>query len=89
MGNKPSAFFVALVKQMCYTCHGGAEVRKLIFTNPLYRGKHIVMIAGKIFTAKTGRDASRIFNKVTRKYPGKTPTITYVPKEDALILWLH
>lgn len=59
-----------------------------IFSNPRYRGKHLVIIAGKIFTASTGAQASRIFNKLTKKYPGKIPTITYIPKEDALILWL-
>ena len=64
------------------------EVKKDIFTDPHYRGKHIVMIAGKVFSAKTGKEASKIFDRVTRRYPGKTPTITYVPKEDALILWL-
>lgn len=64
------------------------EVKREIFTNPHYRGKHIVMIAGKIFTAKTGKEASKLFDRATKKYPGKTPTITYVPKENALILWL-
>ena len=63
-------------------------MKRDVFANPHYRGKHIVMIAGKIFTAKTGKEASKIFDRVTQRYPGKTPTITYVPKEDALILCL-
>lgn len=64
-------------------------IRQLnILRDPRYRGKHIIMIAGKVFTAKTGKEASKIFDKVTKKYPGKSPTITYIPKEDALILWL-
>lgn len=61
-------------------------MKKDIFMDPHYRGKHIVMIAGKIFTAKTGKEASKIFDRATKKYPGKTPLITYVPEEDALIL---
>lgn len=61
-------------------------MKKDIFMDPNYRGKHIVMIAGKVFTAKTGKEASKIFDMVTKKYPGKTPTITYIPKDDALIL---
>jgi len=61
-------------------------VKRDIFMDSHYRGKHIVMIAGKIFTAKTGKEASKIFDRVTKRYPGKTPSITYVPKEDALIL---
>jgi len=62
------------------------KVKKNIFIKPQYRGKHIVMVAGRIFTAKTGKEAVMVFNKVTKKYPNKTPTITYVPKEDTLIL---
>jgi len=62
------------------------EVKKGILMDSHYRGKHIVMIAGKIFTAKTGKEASKIFDRVTKRYPGKTPSITYIPKEDTLIL---
>lgn len=61
-------------------------MKKDILMDPHYRGKHIVMIAGKIFIAKTGKEASKIFDRVTKRYPGKTPSITYVPKEDTLIL---
>ncbi len=56
--------------------------------NPQYRGKHIVMIKGKIYTAKSGREASLLFDRLTQKYPRHIPTLTYIPKEDALILWL-
>lgn len=56
--------------------------------NPQYRGKHIVMIRGKIYTAKSGKEASVLFDKLTKKYPRYIPTLTYIPKEDALILWL-
>jgi len=58
-----------------------------IFNNPRFRGKHVIVVAGKIFTAKTGEKASQILKEVRRKYPGKTPAITYIPKADALILW--
>lgn len=34
------------------------EEKKDIFTDPDYRGKHIVMIAGKVFATKTGKEAS-------------------------------
>lgn len=57
-------------------------------SNPAYRGKHLIMIAGKIFIAKTGKEAARIFDRLTKKYCNQTPTITYVPKADTLILWL-
>jgi len=55
--------------------------------NKSYRGKHIIMIANKVYTATTGKNASKLFDKLTKKYPDKTPTITYIPKNDTLILW--
>jgi hypothetical protein len=58
-----------------------------IISDPKYRGKHLVIVAGKIFTAKTGKAAARIFAQVTKKYRRQTPTITYIPKADTLILW--
>lgn len=51
-----------------------------------YRGKHLVIVKNKIFAAKTGQEASKIFREVIRKYPKEKPTITYVPKEGSLIL---
>lgn len=59
-----------------------------ILLNPRYRGKHIIMIKGKIYTAKNGKEASLLFDQLTKKYPGQIPTLTYIPKEDALILCL-
>ncbi len=56
--------------------------------NPQYRGKHIIMIKGKIYSAKNGKEATLLFDRLTKKYPSYTPTLAYVPKEDALILWL-
>lgn len=59
---------------------------KKIWGNPRYAGKHVIVIAGKVFTAKTGGEASQLFDKVVRKYPGKIPSLTYVPKAESLIL---
>lgn len=59
-----------------------------ILNNPRFRGKHVIVVAGKIFTAKTGEKASKILAEVRRKYPKKTPAVTYVPDADTLILWL-
>lgn len=56
--------------------------------NPRYRGKHIIMIKGKIYTSQCGKEAASLFDKLTKKYPGRIPTLAYIPKEDALILWL-
>jgi len=59
-----------------------------IMSNPTYKGKHVIFVAGKVFTAKTGKEANKILDMVEKKYPAKIPAITYIPKEDTLILWL-
>jgi len=59
-----------------------------IWGNPRYAGKHVIIIAGKVFAAKTGKEASRLFDKLVRKYPSKTPTLTYIPKAESLILFM-
>ncbi len=58
-----------------------------IFRNPRYRGKHIILAAGKIFTAKTGDGALEILKKIRKKYPDVTPEVAYLPKARSLILW--
>ncbi|MBL7078123.1 hypothetical protein ISS42_00500 [Candidatus Shapirobacteria bacterium] len=55
---------------------------------PRYRGKHVVVAGGKIFTAKTGEGALKILTRVRKKYPEEIPAVTYIPKADTLILWL-
>ena len=55
-------------------------------SSPKYRGKHLVIVKNKIFSAKTGQRAAEIFKEVIKKYPKEKPTITYVPQEGSLIL---
>lgn len=59
-----------------------------VFKNPRYRGKHVILAAGKIYTAKTGEGATKILEKIRRKYPQITPEIAYLPKAHSLILWM-
>lgn len=59
-----------------------------IYQNPRYKGKHIVIIENQIYIAKTGKEVSAMLPKLIKKYPHSTPTITYIPKADALILIL-
>lgn len=59
-----------------------------IMNNPRYKGKHVVLIAGKVFTAKTGTQANKLLDKLEKRYPKETPAVTYIPKANALILWL-
>lgn len=58
-----------------------------IMSNPRYKGRHLIVIAGKVFAAKTGKEANKILDKLEKKYPNEIPAITYIPKADALILW--
>ena len=55
-------------------------------SKPQYRGKHVVIMKGKIFAVRTGKQASHLLDQLTQKYPLETPTISYIPKADALIL---
>ncbi len=58
-----------------------------VMNNPFYKGKHIIVVAGKVFTAKTGISANKILERLEKKYPNDIPAITYIPKSDTLILW--
>lgn len=53
-----------------------------------YKGKHVMVVADKIFTAKTGQEAKKLWQKLRKQYPEKMPLVTYIPRADSLILWL-
>lgn len=55
--------------------------------DPKNQGKHIIVVAGKLFTANTGDGASRILDRVMEEYPKETPTYTYLPPAGTLILF--
>lgn len=57
-----------------------------VFKNPRYRGKHVILVGGKIFTANTGEGASEILQKAREKYPSETPEIAYIPAARFLIV---
>ena len=59
-----------------------------IFKNPRYRGKHVILVAGKVFTAKTGEGASELLKKLEKKYPKVIPEVAYLHKARSLILWI-
>lgn len=58
-----------------------------VLKSPIYRGYHVVVVAGKVFKAKTGERAAEILKKVRQKYPKEIPAVTYIPDADTLILW--
>ena len=57
-----------------------------VFQNPRYRGKHIIIALGKLYTAKTGKEAEEIFEKISKEHPKTIPEYTYIPKESILIV---
>jgi len=59
-----------------------------VFKNPRYRGKHVVLAAGKIYTAKTGEGAAEILERLEKTHPSITPEVAYLPKARSLILWM-
>mgnify|MGYP001619954230 CR=1 FL=1 len=59
-----------------------------ILNDPAYKGKHVIVVAGKIFTANTGEVASKILEQVDEQYPNEIAQIAYIPDADTLILWL-
>ena len=57
-----------------------------LLNNPANRGRHLILVAGKVFRAKDGRQALRILKYVHETFPKKKVTLTYIPKSDSLIL---
>ena len=58
-----------------------------VFKNRRYRGKHVILVAGKVYTAKTGEGAARILKNLEETHPNITPEVAYLPKARSLILW--
>lgn len=61
---------------------------EIAMNDPHNRGYHVIVVAGKLFKARTGEGASEILDKVRRDYPKEIPAITYLPDAESLILWL-
>lgn len=65
----------------------GHRILQHVYANPRYRGKHLIIAGGEIFVARSAAEAPQLLNRVMRSYPHATPTLVYVPKADALVLW--
>lgn len=57
-----------------------------VLNNPRYRGKHLIIASGRLYTAKTGEGAAAILKKLEKKEPNVTPEVAYLPKVRSLIL---
>ena len=62
-----------------------SNINKILQDQKL-KGKHVIIVAGHVYTASTGKEAVNLFHKLIKKYPGEKPTVTYVPKAESLIL---
>lgn len=69
-----------------------AQIKKItmhdVFKNPRYRGKHVVLAQGKVYTANTGEGALKILQRLEKTAPKVTPEVAYLPKARSLILWM-
>ena len=68
--------------------HGATTLLRRLAANPRYRGKHLIVVEGKVFVARSAADAPGLFDRVTQTHRHAIPTLLYIPKADALILWL-
>lgn len=58
--------------------------------DPKYKGRQIVVVGKEIhvLTTKNKKERAKLLTSLVRKYPTSTPTITYIPKDNTLILIL-
>ncbi len=58
---------------------------KSLFSNPKYQGKHVLVAGNSVYAVKTAGEASRLFDKLIKE-KGVIPSVTFVPRAQALIL---
>jgi len=52
-----------------------------------YQGKEVVVLGGKIYTfPKDDKKAGKLLNNLIKKFPGVTPTITFIPKPGTIYI---
>lgn len=61
------------------------QVMQRILSDPAYKGKHVIVVEGQVFTANTGDGASHILERVRKERPGVIPAVTYIPDADFLL----
>lgn len=55
-----------------------------VFQNTKYFGKHVLITGDNVYAVKSSKEASRLFEKLVAR--GVVPTVTFVPKNQSLIL---
>lgn len=64
------------------------EEKTLLAHWSAYKGKIVAVVGNKVFAATSGARAKIMIRKLEKKYR-KPPLVTYIPKADTLILFLH
>jgi hypothetical protein len=65
------------------------EVLRRVYGDSRYAGKHLLIAGDRIYSARTGRQASRLLERIMRAKPKEMPLRVDVPAADTLILWLR
>ncbi|MEM2173279.1 MAG: DUF5678 domain-containing protein [Thermoproteota archaeon] len=64
-------------KELDYFASFPKELRSL-------RGKHVALIGKKVVAS--GDNAIEVYKKAKERFPDKKPVLTYVPREETLVL---
>lgn len=64
------------------------ELQTLEAHKEKYRGKNVIVIGKEIFPVENGEQAARLLEELRKKYPTKSPLLTYVMGEETYILCL-
>jgi hypothetical protein len=67
--------------------HASLAYKTFLARESEFRGKYVVIVGTRVFTANTGAQASRLLTRVRKDFPGEIPLATFWPKEGTLILW--
>jgi hypothetical protein len=63
-----------------------ATLLRRVLASPTYRGKHVVLLDGKVYAARSARELTRLFDRLVKKHPVETPTLAYVSAAQTLVL---
>jgi hypothetical protein len=59
---------------------------KRILNSGSYRGKHVILVHGKVYAASSRPELRRLFDRALKDFPGERPTLAYIPEADTLVL---
>lgn len=64
------------------------QILAKISSDSYYKGKSVVVIGNEvhILSTSSGKARVRVLTDLIKKYPSQTPLISFIPKDDTLIL---